>query len=219
MIKKYSKINNQSGSLLLEILVAVAAAAIIVTLVSQSTYVSLYGSRAATEKSVALGLAEEVFEGINAASTEKWQNIYDLTKNSSQYSVSTSSNKWVIDSGARVVTVDTREYIEYFIVENVCRDNDTRDITGITDTAGTAETCVDSGGIHDPSTQKITITISWQGSEPLIMSNYITRWKNKACEQTDWSGGKNNSSSLCPTSQYTDDDGNVDTSGEELKLQ
>lgn len=202
MKRVFKKTNNQSGSLLLEVLVAIAAAAVVVTLVSQSTYVSLYGSRAATEKSVALGIAEEVFEGINSASTEKWQNLYNLTKNSVVYSVATSTNKWVINSGSKVVTVDTKNYTQSFIVENVCRDNSTRDLTGITDASGTAETCTSSGGIHDPSTQKITITVSWQGSEPLTMINYITRWKNKTCDQTDWSGGVSSGASTCPDNKY-----------------
>lgn len=202
MRKINAKTNLQSGSLLLEILVAVAAAAIVVTLVSQSTYVSLYGSRAAAEKSVALGLAEEVFEGVNAASTEKWQNVYNLTKNSANYSVATSSDKWIINPGSKTVTVNTKDYTEYFVVENVCRDASTRDITGITDTNGTTNTCVTSTGIHDPSTQKITISISWQGSEPLVMNNYITRWENKACDQTDWSGGQSGTSTACPSNQH-----------------
>jgi len=221
MEKSNAKINYKSGSLLLEVLIAIAAAAIIVTLVSQSTYVSLYGSRSATQKSVALGLAEEVFEGINAASTEKWQDLYTLTKNSGQYSVATSSNKWVINSGSKTITVDTKEYTEHFIVENVCRDGNsaTRNITGITDGSGTTETCVTSSGVHDPSTQKITITVSWQGSDPLVISNYITRWKNKICNQTDWSGAQDASATACPTNKQGGTDGNLDTSGGELKLQ
>jgi hypothetical protein len=64
------------------------------------------------------------------------------------------------------------------------------------------ETCTTSSGIHDPSTQKITVTISWQESEPFIMSNYITRWKNKACNQTDWGGGLSETSVVCPGNKY-----------------
>lgn len=64
LFKKRGK-QNQSGQLLLELLVAVAAAAIIVTLGAQTTYVSIRGNKVAGDKNIALGLAQETLTAVD----------------------------------------------------------------------------------------------------------------------------------------------------------
>ncbi len=71
-----------------------------------------------------------------------------------------------------------------FFVENTCRTNDSAAII-----SGTSP-CV--GSIEDPSTQKITVVAEWVSSGNTYQNRlveYITRWKNKIFQQTDWSGG------------------------------
>lgn len=220
MFTKTTKIKQQSGQLLLEVILAIAASAIIVTLGAQMAYVSLYSNKAAEEKNVAIGLIEETFEAINSIATEKWQNIYELTKGSDQYHVATSTDKWVTQTASEIITINQKNYTRYFTVQNVCRDNSTtRDITGITDTDGSANTCVTSGGVFDPSTQKINVTVSWQGAEPITFSDYLMRWRNKTCSQADWGGGTDTTPTTCPSNKHGGTDGNLDTSNGELKLQ
>ncbi|MEW6617531.1 MAG: hypothetical protein AB1333_03905 [Patescibacteria group bacterium] len=186
LFKKRDK-RNQSGQLLLELLVAVAAAAIIVTLGAQTTYVSIRGNKVAGDKNIALGLAQETLTAVDGVATEKWQNVYDLTKGSAQYYTATSSGKWVIASGTQDYILNNVIYTRSFTIQNVCRSTSTRAITGITDTSGGATTCSTNTGSHDPSTQKINITISWPEADPLTESAYITRWRNKVFTQTQWS--------------------------------
>lgn len=217
---KTKRPNQQSGALLLEVILAIAASAVIVTLGAQMAYVSLYSNKAAGEKNVAIGLIEETFEGINGSATEKWQNIFDLTKGSAQYHATTSADKWVIQADSEMIAVNQKNYTRYFTIQNVCRDTGAgRDITGITDNNGSATTCATSGGAFDPSTQKINATVSWQGAEIMTFSDYITRWRNKTCSQTDWSGGADATATACPTNKHGGTDGNLDTSNGELKLQ
>ena len=74
-----------------------------------------------------------------------------------------------------------------FYIENVCRTNDAN-----YDISGTAP-CL-SGSVNDPSTQKVNVTVGWEesgGASQFVLSDFITRWKNKVFPQSDWSGGVN----------------------------
>lgn len=62
-----------------------------------------------------------------------------------------------------------------FYVENVNRDG--------------SGSIVSSGGNNDPSTKKVIINYHWFGSSTSTLTKYITRSKNRAYIQTDWSGG------------------------------
>ncbi|MEK7149499.1 MAG: hypothetical protein AAB757_00775, partial [Patescibacteria group bacterium] len=64
--------NSESGQLLLEIMVAIAASVIIVTLGAQLVYVGMRGNKSSSETNVALGLVEETFEAARNIATEKW---------------------------------------------------------------------------------------------------------------------------------------------------
>ena len=108
------------------------------------------------------------------------------------------------------MTVNGVVYTRYVIVENVSRDAATRAI----------ETTYASDR-DDPSTQKITVTTSWTGGDPISISDYFFRWKNKACNQTDWSGGAGSGVKNCPDTTYESilPSGTIDTTGGILKLQ
>ena len=208
--------NSQSGQLLLEIMVAIAASVIIVTLGAQLVYVGMRGNKSSSETNVALGLVEETFEAARNIATEKWQNIYNLTKFSVNYYPQVSSSKWIAAIGTEDVIISNKTYTRYFIIQNVCRNSG--NVSGITDSNGSAITCVSSGGVFDPSTQKITTNVNWPDAEALLVGEYITRWKNKTCVQTDWSGGQSGVVTNCPTTVYGSNDGNVDLSGGAIKL-
>jgi hypothetical protein len=200
---KRTTYKNQSGQLLLEILVAVAAAAVIVTLGAQTTYVSIKGNKVAGDKNVALGLAQETLSAIDGVATEKWQNVYNLTKGSTSYYVATSSGKWIVATGTQSYSLNNISYSRSFVIQNVCRATSTRSILGITDATGSATTCATNGGAHDPSTQKVIITITWPETDPLSESAYITRWRNKTCTQTEWSTGGEGPAGTCPSLLYS----------------
>lgn len=205
----------RSGQLLLEILIVVSASAVVVALGAQLVYISARGNKIASESAVGFGLAEETFEGVRAASTEKWQNIYDLTKGSTAYYPQQSSGKWVLTAGQEDVIINNTTYTRSFTVQNTCRDAASRNITGITDSSGAATTCSSSGGTHDPSTQRVSTTISWPDADTVSWNEYVSRWRNKVCVQTSWSGS-GSGPVTCPSTAY-DAKTNI-TAGDNLQL-
>ncbi|KKU81352.1 MAG: hypothetical protein UY07_C0020G0006 [Parcubacteria group bacterium GW2011_GWA1_47_8] len=212
------------GALLLELLIAIAILAVILSVGSQAVYVSLQSGKTSGESDTAMGLASEALEQTRAVADEKWQNIYDLTKGS-QYHFVQSGNKWATSTGSELITLNTGSFTRYVVVQNICRDTTVgvRDVTGITDTDGTATTCTTSTGAFDPSTQKVTVTVSWSGNgSPVTISDYFIRWRNKVCNQTGWStGGSGTTVKTCPDTNYDtiSPAGTIDTTGGTLKLQ
>jgi len=204
------------GALLIELLVAISLLAIILSIGSESVYVSMQSGKTSSESDVAVGLANETLEAVRAISDEKWQNIYDLTKGA-QYHAVLSGTKWATSTASELVALNTASYTRYFTVENVNRCNDT------SRTIASSTTCVPANNYSDdPSTQKVIVTVSWQGSgSPVVISDYFSRWRNKVCTQTDWSGGAGSGVKNCPDTTYESisPSGTINTSGGTIKLQ
>jgi hypothetical protein len=136
---------------------------------------------------VTLGLIEETFDAVNAAATESWNNISSLTEGATNYFPQISGTKWAITSGTETVTLNTLSYVRSFTIQNVCRSTSTKNITGITDTNGSTNTCTTSTGANDPSTQQLTVTVTWGSGNSLSQTEYISRWRNVTCNQNSWS--------------------------------
>ncbi|MBI5411647.1 hypothetical protein HZA43_00545 [Candidatus Peregrinibacteria bacterium] len=176
------------GQLLVEIIVAVAAFAIVGALAGQMIFVGLKGNKTAGDRDLAAGLMLETFEAVRGASDENWQNLFGLAEGTTQYHPEQSSGKWSLIAGSEVATTSTIAFTRYFTVQNVCRDDSTRVPTGITDSGGVATTCTTSGGSNDPSTQQVSVAVSW-ANDSISASEYVSRWRNKVCGHTQWTGG------------------------------
>ncbi|MBI4812428.1 hypothetical protein HY798_03250 [Candidatus Falkowbacteria bacterium] len=211
------KTQNQRGQLLLEALIAIAIIVGVVTVGSQMIIVSMKGNKFSNKKNVALGFLEKTFEAVEAVSMEKWQNVYKpptgsgdqaTSKGSSNhYHATQSGGKWVIAAGDDTANANGLDYTVYFTIDNVSRDSNKN-----------VESSYNASR-DDPSTQKITATVNWTGAaEPLTLSQYISRWRNQACLQSDWSGSPTSATTTCPTSNYGGDGANIDRSGGALKL-
>lgn len=197
---------HERGQLLLEVLIVTTLAAAVILLGSQITNIALKGTRGSGEQERAGALAAEVFDAVRASSTEKWQNLYQLTKPSAHYYPAQSSGKWVLNAGDETVTIDGIAFTRYFTVDNVSRDSSTRNIEAAYNAAN-----------DDPSTQLVTVNVSWVGGTPLIVSEYVTRWRNKVCVQTAWTG-VGAGPATCPATNYGAQT-NIDTSvSGQLKL-
>jgi type II secretory pathway pseudopilin PulG len=212
------KIDN-SGQILLEVLIAIAVAGAVAVLGSQLIFISLVGNKIAGNNNVASGLVEGGLEAAKAASTENWQNIYSLTHGTTtKYYLQQSSGKWVITAGTESVPLNNASYGRYFILQNVCRNITTRAITGVSDSGGSTATCNNlTSSAIDPSTQKITFYVAWPNASTISDSDYLTRWRNVICADTNWSGGRNSPTDnvfICSgsVSSYYTDDGTIDTS-------
>lgn len=72
-----------------------------------------------------------------------------------------------------------------FSIENTCRTSDASStISGVAPCP--------AGTLADPSTQKITAIVTWEGNDGTIessLSSFVTRWQNAVFRQTDWSQG------------------------------
>lgn len=202
------------GALLIELLIVVSLLAVILSIGSQSVFVSMQGGKISGENDAALNLAAEALEAVRSVAYEKWQDVYELTKVTQHYYPTLLGEKWVIvNTGEEVIELNNASYSRYIVVENVCRDNTTRSITGV-------EPCA-PGSLSDPSTQHVQATVSWMNAEPITLSEYVFRWRNQICNQTDWSGGAGSGVKTCPNTNYDSisPSGTIDTSGGTLKLQ
>ena len=197
------------GALLLELLVVISILAIILTIGANATYLSMRGNKTSGENGIASSLASETLEAVRSITEENYQNIYGLTKTSQHYYATQSAGKWISASGDEAVVLNGITYNRYFTVDNVSRDDSTRNIqTSYSDT------------YDDPSTQKVTVTVSWTGGVSIVMSEYFFRWKNKICGQPGWlTTNADNTLINCTDTSYFTKDAAIDAANGTLKLQ
>lgn len=211
MINKFKKINKKNkGALLLELLVVISLLAIILSVGANAVFLSMRSNKTSGERDVASALASESMEAVRAIVEEDWNYIYSLTKNSQHYQTVISGGKWILATGDETINLNSIVYTRYITIDNVSRDATTRDVQNTY-----------SGTDDDPGTQKVTVTVSWPDGSPVVMSEYFFRWKNKVCNQADWSGGVGSGEKTCPDTTHggIDPAGTIDTSGGQLKLQ
>jgi type II secretory pathway pseudopilin PulG len=201
---------------LLELLVVISILAIILSVGSQAMLVSMQSGKVSGERDVATALANEALEAVRAITEEKWQNLYNLTgKGATHYFASStvSAGKWTLTATStatdELVVMNGITYTRYVIVDNVSRDASTRAIETTYVTAN-----------DDPSTQKVTVTVSWPNAEAITIFEYFFRWRNKVCSQTSWAGssGSGTSTRTCGTTDYDTIDAAVSTSTGTLEL-
>ncbi len=108
-------------------------------------------------------------------------------------------------------TVFTRS----FYVEEVCRTNDANyNIAGVAPCG--------SGQVNDPSTRKITSVIQWntkQGAQTFDIPFYVTRWRNRVFDQSDWSGGSGATGPVTDTTNGYSSSTNLNIGQGSLKIQ
>ena len=162
-----------------------------------------------------ISLAQEGIEAFEAVARSDWHGVYNLTgKGSTEYYPELFSGAWRVTTTVsfKTVTVDGVAYSRWAIVDNVCRDDTSRNII----TTSGVPPCT-SGNSDDPSTQKITMNVTTTGQPNVSIARYIARARNTTASQTSWSGGSGQATN--PTSgfdaifntQYDSNDSNVDT--------
>jgi len=196
MNKITAGLRDQQGQLLLEMLLLIGVIVMVGGLVSQITYASLTANKSSSLTSVAEGLADEEFAGVTAATYAKWHDLYNLTKSSSShYNVSQVAGAWQINSGDETLSLNGTMFTRYFYISNVCRDDATKAIVA---TSGVPP-CT-AGNSDDPSTQKVTVYVTWNGGS-VSKSEYLTRWRNLLCQQSSWSA-TSSATSTCSGTDY-----------------
>jgi type II secretory pathway pseudopilin PulG len=185
--------SSKKGSLLIEVLVAVAIFGVIAAISAQTIVVSLASNSVAGAHGQQAELISEMLQGIHAASDESWESLYSVPTDASHYHASISNGKWVIASGDDQITLTPRNFIRYFTVENVSRDPATHAI----ETSYTSDH-------DDPSTRLVRAYVNASTTNQAVVSEYFFRWRNQVCNQTAWNSSGSSGTTTCPSSAYSD---------------
>lgn len=185
------------GQILSELLIAIAIGAFLATIGAQLIAVSLNASKTSEERSRGAGLAQEGMESMraivrgNATSSQGWNRIYlppDGTGNASSTKGINSpwhpeiiSGIWQLATSSEAIIISGKTYTRKIIIENACRNDIGGAIAGVSPCG--------SGTTDDPTTQKITVTVSKTDMPDVILNAYFTRYPNESMLQTNWSGG------------------------------
>lgn len=184
---------NTKGQSLIEVIIGMAIATILIGAAAATTVVVLRSNFDTKTAQIASFLASEYIDNLQSLTYSDWQKIYTPLAGKgtdSQFYLNASGTTFELISGATTTVVENKNFIRYFFIENVSRDS--CGIGSITINATTSCASVgDSGIADDPSTQKITVYVNWEGGRNLNKIQYLTRSQNKVFIQTDWSGGNN----------------------------
>ncbi len=207
-------LKNQKGQMLVEILVAVVIAGIMIGGVATVIGTSLVTSKKTKQITVANGLAQQDMEAIKTLAQSSWIDLYcppigvcpGNKGTTSTYNVILSDGSWVFQSGVSTTTVDGLDFGHYFYVENVNR-NEGGDI-------------VTSGGDEDPSTQKVTVYITWSGGSEFTISEYIMRIGSAYFIDRGWiEGNLNDGPYTRSAGTYSTSSGDINIEGGVLEVE
>ena len=181
------------GQSLIEILIAISVGGVLIGAAIGAVTLFLRNSLDVRMSQAASSLAEEYVGGLRSISESNWRSVYDLVgkgPDSQFYLIPSGTSTYIIVSGTTSTIKEGRVFTRYFSIENVNRDScGVGDIT--TDAAGPCLGPGTAGVAEDPSTQKITVKIDWEGNQSLSKIQYLGRSRNRVLVQTDWSGGFN----------------------------
>lgn len=168
-MKKINKIK-KNGFSLVEVIIAVGIFSILavgVVLVATNSYTNFYGTG---DRQTVAAFAKEGVEAARSIRDNGWQSIEDAVGSASGV-IKNSAGVWQFDA-----STDTQGSMTRTIsISNVQR-NEAGDI-------------VASGGVDDPNTKKVTVTVSGPGIQDYSLTSFLTNWSQKEWLQTDWTAG------------------------------
>lgn len=188
------KIITEKGSILAELLVAIAVLVVLGGFGAEFSGVSLTAGENAKERGAAVHLAEEALDAVRALSqgndttSQGWNRIYrppdgtgdSVTSKGSANpyhpAISGSPEQWTLVSGSETIVLENETYTRSVVVENVSRDA-SENIEGTYNSSG-----------DDPGTQKVTVTVSKSRMPDIVLTEYVTRFLNESSLHSDWSG-------------------------------
>ena len=184
--------NSQRGQSLAEILIAIGVGAILIGGTIGIMSPILRSNSETKNIQIATSLAQQYLDNLRNISEASWFNIYNppaAKGANSQFYLNATGTTYAVVSGATTTAIEGKNFTIYFSIENVNRNS-----CGAGNISSEATTTCSSGPgtvgvIDDPSTQKITASVSWAQGGSLSRTSYLTRSSNKIFNQTDWSGG------------------------------
>ena len=148
---------NKRGQSLIELLLAIALGAMLITSAVGVLVLSLRSGTQNKSTQTASLLAQELLDKTKVFAEQRWLNVYSLAKGQPYY-LNFSGGIFVAVAGTELITIDSIQYSRNFLVTNYLR-----------------------SGIDDPSTQIIRVIISWQQGTDVAnvsRSQYIVRARN-----------------------------------------
>ncbi|HEY4497005.1 MAG TPA: hypothetical protein VI432_02555 [Candidatus Paceibacterota bacterium] len=228
MLRKKGKLSHKQlrirGQSLIEIIIGSVIGALVIGSAVSAVLLTIRSNHDNRVVGTASSLMQDTVDSVRAVAGGGWHDLYNQSPKGSgeQYSISVAVGNFVIQSGSENVEINGVVYTRYFTIENVCRDNSGRgSITGVTDSDGSSNGCASSGGLEDPSTQRITVKVDWPQGGELVNAGYLTRSDNKVTGFSDWSGEATDPPEVVtsPNNKYNTKDSNVDISNTgEIKL-
>lgn len=170
----------KNGQSLIEVLVATSIGTLIVLGIVSVIAPALKSNKDVEKIQIGSALSRELAENIKIVAESDWHKIESLTAGTNYYLQSTSS-PFAIATGTQTLVLSSTTFQRSFTVQGVNRD-----------ALGKITT---SGGFSDPSTKKITISYNIGGTGTSSLVRYLTRYRNNAYIQTDWSGGSGQTNS------------------------
>ncbi|OHB22637.1 MAG: hypothetical protein A2939_04485 [Parcubacteria group bacterium RIFCSPLOWO2_01_FULL_48_18] len=181
-----------NGSILLEIIIALAVIVLLVGVGSQLMSVGVRTTRVSKDRAAAVRLTQEATEALRAiifsndAGSQGWNRMYLPPDGTGDASTSKGilnpyypkvSSTWILATGTETVVVGGTTYARKMFIDNVSRDP----VTGSIESAYNPSR-------DDPGTQKVTVVVSASGSPDVALTQYVTRSLDEALGQSDWSG-------------------------------
>lgn len=154
--KTVTTTTNIKGITIIEIIVVIAISAIALFIIGTVGLYFLTNIRENFSHQRALSFTEEGIEIVKSIRNNNWSNISDLNPNIDYHPI-ISGNSWTLQLGSENIDIFTRK----IIFENVNRD--------------TNDNIVTSGGVNDPDTKKVTVTVSWSNKN-FYISTYLTNF-------------------------------------------
>lgn len=193
------------GQSLIEALIALAVGGMLVGTAAALMAVVLRVSSQNVFLRAASALNEGLLEQVTSYAERKWYctttsgcGLYNLNKGfalGSRYKFVPAGpvpSRLDSEAGTELITLEGVGYTRWFYVQNLCRDDDSGNITGITDSDGTTNTCGGAGGSEDPSTQRVVAVTEWNEGgvvRSIPLAKYVSRNRSMVFRQTGWEGG------------------------------
>jgi hypothetical protein len=172
-MKRLTLLQSQAGATLVEVLVATALAGIMLPTLAIALVTANHARPTASQQLIAAGDLHELTEAVRSVRESGWANV---TTNGTYHPI-VSGNGWALSAGPETVSGFTKQ----IVISGVERDS-----SGV---------IVSSGGTDDPSTKRVTATVSWSKpvSSSISSEAYLSRWQNNAAwtqtTQSDFDAG------------------------------
>lgn len=185
---------NNSGQSLVEVLIAVAVGAILITAAAGAIVPALRINTQTNRAQTGTALAKELLENVRVWAEGDWHNVSNLATSSAfHYYLITSSSPFSASDGEQSISVATTTFTRYFYIDDVYRNASDVLITSMGPEGASAK--------FDPSTKRVTVAYSWPQNATHTISEYITRNRNNVYIQTNWSGGPGQSGPATSTNK------------------